>query len=239
MKAVARFTTLSVILGALLIAMPQDSFAGKGNKGGKSGEKKGPNENSIATTAACIQSDGSARVYSCKGISNVVIWCSGTYIKFDNVSSDDGEVYEDVFSCGDAGGSIDWVAVKSGSQMHKKHHGDYDGSDVPAGAPSGSGLFDGDIPYCYDLAPADIPTPGDCSGGSDDSGDNGDTGNSVDTGSDVDTGGNTGDTGGDTGGSGDSGGNTGDTGDSGGDTGGSDNTGVPIDEQDQPTYSGY
>lgn len=158
MKAIVRFTIPSVILGGLLMALPMVGLADKGGK---------PNKNSVATTAACIEADGSVHVYSCKALSNVVIWCGTTYIKFDNIGVDpdtgiEEEIFDDVFDCGDADGEISFVSIKSGSQKHNKHNSDYTPpTNLPEGVPSGSGLFVGDIPSCP-LAPALIPVPGEC-----------------------------------------------------------------------------
>ncbi len=158
MKAVTRFITPAVILGGLLVTLPMASMADKGGK---------PNKKSVATTAACIEADGSVHVYSCKALSNVVIWCGDTYIKYDDIGLDpesgvEEEKYESVFGCGDAVGDIDFVAIKSGSQKHNKHNSDYTPpADLPSDAPPGSGLFVGDIPSCP-LAPELIPVPGDC-----------------------------------------------------------------------------
>lgn len=158
MKAVIRFINPAVILGGLLLALPAVSLADKGGK---------PNISSVATTAACIETDGSVHVYSCKALSNVVIWCGGTYIKYDDIGLDpdtgvEEEIFDDVFGCGDAAGPITYVAIKSGSQKHNKHNPDYTPpADLPPDAPSGSGLFVGDIPSCP-LAPELIPVPGEC-----------------------------------------------------------------------------
>ena len=148
----------AVILGGLVLVLP---VAGLADKGGK------PNKSSVATTAACIDADGSAHVYSCKALSNVVIWCGGTYIKHDDIGRDletgvEEEIFDDVFGCGDVVGPITYVSIKSGSQKHKKHNADYTPpADLPPDAPSGSGLFVGDIPSCP-LAPELIPAPGEC-----------------------------------------------------------------------------
>ena len=103
MKTVARFMGLSVALGGLLMALPQTSLADKDGK---------PNKKSVATTAACVyepDTEGfySAHVYSCKALSNVVLWCGGSYVKYDNIGSDpstgdEKEVYDAVFDCPDA-----------------------------------------------------------------------------------------------------------------------------------------
>jgi len=158
MKAVSRFTKTSAILGGLLMTLPLASLADKGGK---------PNQRSVATTAACIEDDGSVHVYSCKALSNVVIWCGTSYIKYDNIgldpeSGDEEEIFDDVFGCQDAEGPITFVAVKSGSQQHKKHNSDYTPPPgLPSDTPSGSGLFVGNIPSCP-LAAEQIPVPGDC-----------------------------------------------------------------------------
>ena len=171
MKAAIRFLKPAVILGGLIMALPVASLADKGGNPNKGGM---PNENSVATTAACIEADGSVHAYSCKALSNVVIWCGNTYIKFDDlgVDPDTGdEVYDQVFSCGDAGGDISFVAIKSGSQKHSKHNSGYTAPDgLPDDPPSGSGLFVGDIPTCLTLAttPELIPEPGDCDAAADD-----------------------------------------------------------------------
>ena len=158
MTAATRFIRPAVILGGLLLALPMASMADKGGK---------PNKNSVATTAACIEADGSVHVYSCKALSNVVIWCGDTYIKYDDFGRDpetgvEEEIFDEVLGCGDAVGPISYVAIKSGSQKHKKHNADYTPpADLPPDAPSGSGLFVGDIPNCP-LAPELIPVPGQC-----------------------------------------------------------------------------
>ena len=142
----------TLVFGALLLALPETGFADKGGK---------PNRNSVAATAACIEPDGSVHVYSCKALSNVVIWCGGTYIKFDNIGNGE-EVYGEVLGSGDAEGPITFVAIKSGSQKHKKHNDGYTPPEgLPDNTPSGSGLFVGDIPGCP-LPAESIPVPGDC-----------------------------------------------------------------------------
>lgn len=163
MKAVIRFIKPAVILGGLLMTLPVVSLADKPDPGAKGGK---PNKNSVATTAACLETDVSVHVYSCKGLSNVVIWCGTTYIKYDDIGLDpetgiEEEIYDRVFDCGDAVGPIDYVAIKSGSQKHSKHNSGYTPPDLPMEPPSGSGLFVGDIPSCP-LAPELIPVPGDC-----------------------------------------------------------------------------
>lgn len=158
MRATIRFANLAAIFGGVLMALPVASLADKGGA---------PNSKSIATTAACIEADGSVHVYSCKALSNVVIWCGTTYIKHDDIGRDpetggENEVYDAVFGCGDAEGAITYVAIKSGSQKHVKHNSGYTSpAGLPPNPPPGSGLFVGDIPSCP-LAPESIPVPGDC-----------------------------------------------------------------------------
>ena len=158
MKAVVPFIKPAVILGGLLMTLPVSGLADKGGN---------PNNKSVATTAACIEADGSVHVYSCKALSNVVIWCGSTYIKYDDIGLDpetgvEEEIFDEVFGCGDAVGPINYVAIKSGSQKHNKHNRDYTPpADLPPDVPSGSGLFVGDIPSCP-LAPEQIPVPGEC-----------------------------------------------------------------------------
>lgn len=165
---------LAGILLGLLVALPMSAVADKGRKADK--EQK-PNENSTTKTAACINDVGKAQVYSCKGLSNVVLWCvvdgSAAWVKHDDIVDENGnEVYQGEFGCVDAdgndlGGMITHVAVKSGSQKHVKHN---DGYVVPEGfpdepddppPPSGSGLFM-KVDSCTALAAASIPVAGDC-----------------------------------------------------------------------------
>lgn len=145
MKLVTRSMLYAVILAAFLLTVSMSAMAGKPDRPGKGGT---PNENSVATTGACLVDDGkAARVCSTKGISNVVLWCGSTWVKHEDFGP--GEVYEATVGCvngqGDpVGGQISMVAVKSGSQKHAKHHPDgYDpdltGTTSPP--PSGSGLF--------------------------------------------------------------------------------------------------
>lgn len=150
---------IAAIFLGLLIALPISALADKGGK---------PNPKSVATTAACINADGDAQVYSCKGLSNVVLWCGTTYLLHDDIVDAEGnEIYEGVFGCVDATGTpieggITYIAVKSGSQKHVKNNGDYiPPVGLPPEPPSGSGLFVGDIPDCP-LDSAEIPEPGNC-----------------------------------------------------------------------------
>ncbi len=156
MKIFVQNIKSAIILGGLLIVLPTAVLADKGGK---------PNIKSRATTAVCIETDGSAHVYSCKALSNVVLWCNGTYVKHDDLGLDPDtgmEVYDGVFGCGEAEGPITYVAIKSGSQKHNKHNPGYTPPmDLPPDEPSGSGLFVGDIPGCP-LADALIPVPGEC-----------------------------------------------------------------------------
>ena len=139
MNSVIRSMMPVAILGVCLLAMPGEAMAGKPGKSNKGGT---PNGNSVATTGACLVNDVTARVCSTKGISNVVLWCGGTWVKHEDFGP--GEVYEATVGCvnsqGDAvGGDITMVAVKSGSQKNAKHHPE--GYTPVDGAPSGSGLF--------------------------------------------------------------------------------------------------
>jgi hypothetical protein len=158
MKAVDRLIRPAVILGGLLAVLPMASLADKGGK---------PNESSVATTAACLETEDSVHVYSCKALSNVVIWCDGTYIKHDDIGLDpetgaEEEIFDAIFDCGDAAGPITFVAIKSGSQKHNKQNSDYTPPlGLPEDPPSGSGLFVGDIPICP-LTNTSIPLPGEC-----------------------------------------------------------------------------
>lgn len=147
----------AAILLGMLIALPMAAIADKGGK---------PNPKSAATTAACIDANGDAQVYSCKGLSNVVLWCGTTYVKHDDIEDEEGnEIFEGVFGCVDADGDaiegdITYISVKSGSQKHVKHNNNYSPPDgLPTEPPSGSGLFIGGIPEC---PLAEIPQPGNC-----------------------------------------------------------------------------
>ena len=150
---------LAGILLGLLVALPISAVADKERK---------PNAKSVATTAACINKDGDVEVYSCKGLSNVVLWCGNAWVKHDDIADEDGnEIYQDAFGCVDAdgndiGGDIIFVAVKSGSQKHAKHNDGYmEPGELPDDPPSGSGLFM-EIESCDLLAADSIPMPGEC-----------------------------------------------------------------------------
>ena len=139
MNSVIRSMMPVAVLGVCLLAAPVDAVAGKPGKGNKGGT---PNENSVAVTGACKVDSDTARVCSTKSISNVVLWCGGTWVKHEDFGP--GDVYEATVDCvngqGDpVDGPISMVAVKSGSQKNAKHHPE--GYQTIDGAPSGSGLF--------------------------------------------------------------------------------------------------
>ena len=159
MKLMVRSIKPVLILGSLLLAMPMAAVADKPDAGAKGGK---PNKNSVAVTAACTMDNDTAKVCSCKGLSNVVLWCGSTWVKHEDFG--DGEVYEAMVDCGvdSAGnpipGPITLIGVKSGSQKHAKHHpSDYDADAV---APSGSGLLVTPETCSSDFA---CPAAGDCS----------------------------------------------------------------------------
>lgn len=133
------------IIGGLLLVLP---IIGLADKGGN------PNKQSEATTAACVVDDDTVHVYSCKALSNVVLWCNGVYVKHDDI---EGEIYDGEFSCSTEGedeqisGPITMVAIKSGSLKNT----------TVEGAPPGSGIFTGELLSCDD--PAFVaPLPGAC-----------------------------------------------------------------------------
>ena len=160
MKLMVRSIKPVLILGSLLLAMPMAAVADKPNAGAKGGK---PNENSVAVTAACTMDDDTAKVCSCKGLSNVVLWCGSTWVKHEDFG--DGEVYEAIVDCGadSAGnpiaGPITMIGVKSGSQKNAKHHPE--NYDVDQDAPSGSGLLVTPEACSDDFV---CPAAGDCSG---------------------------------------------------------------------------
>ena len=161
MKLIIRSMKPILILSSLLLAMPIAAVADKPDAGVKGGK---PNANSVAVTAACTMDDDTAHVCSCKGLSNVVLWCGSTWVKHEDFG--DGEVYEAIVDCGvdSAGnpisGPITMIAVKSGSQKNAKHNPvDYQAIED---APSGSGLFSAPEACSPDFA---CPAAGDCSGG--------------------------------------------------------------------------
>jgi hypothetical protein len=152
MKPVIQFIKPAVILGGLLLALPMVGLADKGGK---------PNVKSEAITAACLEDDDTAHVYSCKGLSNVVLWCNGETVKHDDIEGESGEeLFDAEFDCVDAEGNpisgpITMIAVKSGSQKN-----------VDSGTPPGSGLFVGEILDCTDSSFV-FPLEGECNGGVD------------------------------------------------------------------------
>jgi hypothetical protein len=154
-----------VIVAGLLLALPVAVVAGKPDAGAKGGK---PNSKSVATTATCTIGDNTARVCSCKGLSNVVLWCDTTWVKHETFGSDadGGEVFDATVDCVDREGEpipgpINMVAIKSGSQMNAKHAPE-DYETVGEGAPSGSGLFVIPEPCSDQFA---CPAAGDCAGG--------------------------------------------------------------------------
>ncbi len=159
MKQGNRFMRPAVILSGLLLALPVAVVADKPAAGAKGGK---PNKNSVAVTAACLVDNDTARVCSCKGLSNVVLWCGTTWVKHENFGSDSGEVYDATVDCVDREGSpipgpIAMLAIKSGSQKNVKHYPE--GYEPVEGAPSGSGLFVEPEACSDDFA---CPTAGDC-----------------------------------------------------------------------------
>ena len=159
MKLINRSMKPIVILGGLLLAMPMAVVADKPDAGAKGGK---PNSNSVATTASCTIDNETARVCSCKGLSNVVLWCGTTWVKHEDFGSaaDGGEVFDATVGCGVDGagnaisGPITMIAVKSGSQKNAKND---------LGAPSGSGLLT--EPEACSRGEFACPVPGDCTGG--------------------------------------------------------------------------
>ena len=148
MKALGQWMTPAIMICGALMALPMVGLADKGGN---------PNAKSEAVTAACIVDEGSVHVYSCKGLSNVVLWCGETWVKHDDIGEEGEEVYDGVFDCGtDAegepiSGPITMVAVKSGSLKNT----------TVEGAPRGSGLFLSQLPSCSDES-FEFPLPGEC-----------------------------------------------------------------------------
>jgi hypothetical protein len=143
MKPVIRLIKPVVILGGLLLVVPVAGMADKPVAGAKGGN---PNKNSAAVTADRTIDNDTARVCSCKGLSNVVLWCGTTWVKHEDIGSDQdtGEVFDATVDCVDGEGNpipgpITMIAIKSGSQKNAKHHPE--GYGTVQGAPSGSGLF--------------------------------------------------------------------------------------------------
>ena len=153
MKLMNRSIKPVVILSGLLLAMPMAAVADKPDAGAKGGK---PNKNSVAVTAACTLGNDRAQVCSCKGLSNVVLWCGDTWVKHEDFGTDGSEVYSATVGCVDSegnaiDGSINMIAIKSGSQKNANE-----------GAPSGSGLVTEPEACSTDFA---CPAPGDCTGG--------------------------------------------------------------------------
>jgi hypothetical protein len=143
MKLIIRSMKPVVILGGLLLALPVAAVADKPDAGSKGGK---PNRNSVAVTAACTIDSDTARVCSCKGLSNVVLWCGTTWVKLEDfgLAEDTGEVFDATVDCADGEGNpisgpITMIAIKSGSQKNAKHHPE--GYDTVEDAPSGVGIF--------------------------------------------------------------------------------------------------
>lgn len=132
-----------VILSGLLLVMPMTVVADKPDASGKGGK---PNRNSVANVAACTIDVDTARVCSCKGLSNVVMWCGTKWVKHEDFGSAEGngEVFDATVDCVDSTGNpvpgpIKMIGIKSGSQKNAKHHPeDY---QTVEGAPPGSGLI--------------------------------------------------------------------------------------------------
>lgn len=170
MKSIVRLTKPAVILGGLLLAMPMAAMADKPDAGTKGGK---PNKNSVAVTAACTIDNDTARVCSCKGLSNVVLWCGETWVKHEDFDSaaDTGEVFDTTVDCVDGAGNpipgpITMIAIKSGSQKNAKHH--REGYQTVEDTPSGSGLFTTPESCSSDFV---CPAAGDCEGGEEPPGD--------------------------------------------------------------------
>jgi hypothetical protein len=170
MKLVLQLIKPAVIIGGLLLVMPVAVMADKPDAGVKGGK---PNKNSVAVTAACTVDYDTARVCSCKGLSNVVLWCGTAWVKHENFGSDGDteEVFDATVDCVDGAGNalpgpITMIAIKSGSQKNAKHHPD--GYQTVEGAPSGSGLFTTPEACSSDFV---CPAAGDCSGGDEPPGD--------------------------------------------------------------------
>ena len=169
MKLMNRSIKPVLMLSSLLLAMPMAAVAGKPDAGAKGGK---PNKNSVAVTAACTLDDGNAaQVCSCKGLSNVVLWCGDTWVKHEDFGADGSEVFAATVGCVDGEGNaidgpISMIAVKSGSQKNAKHNPD--GYEAIEGAPSGSGLFTTPEACSETFA---CPAPGDCEGGEEPPGD--------------------------------------------------------------------
>ena len=100
-----------------------------------------PNAASVATVAACAESDATAFVCSSKGLSNVILQCSdgesSYFEKFDDLG-EEGDVYEGSYTC--ESGTLEAVFIKSGSFRS-------------AGGPAGAGEMISGLEAC----PVDCP----------------------------------------------------------------------------------
>jgi hypothetical protein len=170
MKLTMRLMKPVVILGGLLLATPMAVVADKPDADAKGGK---PNRNSVAITAACTIDNDTARVCSCKGLSNVVLWCGTTWVKHEDfgLAADTGEVFDATVGCVDGAGNpipgpITMIAIKSGSQKNTKHH--LVGYQTVEGAPSGSGLFTTPETCSSEFV---CPVAGDCTEGDEPPGD--------------------------------------------------------------------
>ncbi len=170
MKLITRSMKPVLILSGLLLVLPMAVMADKPDAGAKGGK---PNKNSVAVTAACTVDVDTARVCSCKGLSNVVLWCGTTWVKHEDFGSDavSGEVFDTTVDCTDGEGNsipgpIRLIAIKSGSQKNVKHHPE--GYQTVEDAPSGSGLFSAPEACSSDFV---CPVAGDCAGGDEPPGD--------------------------------------------------------------------
>lgn len=170
MTSVTQLIKSMTILGGLLLVMPMAAVADKPDADAKGGK---PNKNSVAITAACTIDETTARVCSCKGLSNVVLWCGTTWVKHEIFDSnpDAGEVFDTTVDCADRegqpiSGPISMIAIKSGSQKNAKHHPE--GYQTVEDAPSGSGLFTTPEACSSEFV---CPVAGDCEGGDEPPGD--------------------------------------------------------------------
>ena len=170
MKQILRLMKPVVILSGLLLAMPMAAMADKPDASDKGGK---PNKNSVASTAACLIDNDTARVCSCKGLSNVVLWCGAVWLKHEDFGSDsdNGEVFDTTVGCVDREGNpipgpITMISIKSGSQKNAKHHPE--GYQSVGGAPSGSGLFTTPEACSSEFV---CPVAGDCAEGEEPPGD--------------------------------------------------------------------
>jgi hypothetical protein len=170
MNMSARLMKPVIVLSGLLLVMPITAMADKPDAGGKGGK---PNRNSVANVAACTIDVDSARVCSCKGLSNVVMWCGKEWVKHEDFGSaeDTGDVFDATVDCVDSEGNpvagpIKMIGIKSGSQKNAKHHPE--GYQTVEGAPSGSGLITTPEACSSEFV---CPVEGDCEAGDEPPGD--------------------------------------------------------------------